>query len=104
LIPGQLRHKVTIQKKGSGVSDGGGNIIPNWVNIAEVWANVNADPFDKTVANQSVQQSTHTVKIRYRSDLTTAHRLLFNGRVLDIKYIKNTNEANRELILSCLEG
>jgi SPP1 family predicted phage head-tail adaptor len=93
-----------IQKKDGGTNDGGGNIKPNWVDVATVWAELKADPFEKTIANQSVQQTTHTVKMRYRADLTTAHRFLFNGRVLDIRYIKNTKEANRELVVSCLEG
>lgn len=100
---GQLRHKVTIQKQDGGTNDGGGTITPNWVEVATVWANVKAEPFEKTFANQSMQQTTHTVKIRYRADLTKAHRLVFKGRILNIKYIKNKDEANRELVINCLE-
>jgi SPP1 family predicted phage head-tail adaptor len=106
---GQLRHKITIQKQEGGTNDGGGTITPNWVDVATVWANVKEDPFEKTFANQSMQQTTHTVKIRYRSDLAASkqknelYRLLFNGRALDIKYIKNTDEANQELVIHCLE-
>jgi SPP1 family predicted phage head-tail adaptor len=98
-----MRHKVTIQKQDGGTNDGGGTITPNWVDVATVWANVKAEPFEKTFANQSMQQTTHTVKIRYRADLTKANRLVFKGRILNIKYIKNKDEANRELVINCLE-
>lgn len=101
---GQLRHRVTIQKKNGGTNDGGGNITPNWENVATVWAKVEPAAFEKVQAGQSVQQITHTVTIRYRADLTATCRLVFNGRILDIKYITNTNERNREMVISCLEG
>lgn len=101
---GQLRHKVTIQKQEGGTNDGGGNITPNWVEVATVWAEVKPNAFEKTFANQSMQQTTHTVKMRYRADIKISMRILFKGRILNIKYLTNTDERNRELVVSCLEG
>jgi SPP1 family predicted phage head-tail adaptor len=103
MIIGDLHHKITIQEQRGSVNDGGGNKIPNWVEVATVWANVTPTNGQTSVlVGKDTQQITHTVKMRYRA-ISKANRLLFNGRVLKIQYIINVNERNRELRLNCLE-
>jgi SPP1 family predicted phage head-tail adaptor len=99
----KLRQRVIIQEQ-QGVSDGGGNLTENWVDIAIVWANVK--PLmgqETTIAEKLTQQLTHTVTMRYRAIAKAKNRLLFNGRVFYIEYIMNVDEKNRELRLNCRE-
>jgi head-tail adaptor len=45
----------------------------------------------------------HEVRIRYAADITPRHRLTFHSRKFAIVGIVNTNEANEELVLNCIE-
>jgi SPP1 family predicted phage head-tail adaptor len=100
----KMRHRITIQKDDGTGNDGGGNVVANWVDVATVWAQITPMSADIRQAGQDMQQLTHTVKIRYRNDVNHAMRFLFNNRVLDIKHIKNVDERNRELQVTCIEG
>jgi SPP1 family predicted phage head-tail adaptor len=101
---GKMRHKVTIQKDDGAGNDGGGNVVANWVDVATVWAQVTPMSADVRQAGQDMHQITHTVTIRYRNDINSAMRFNFNGRILDIKHIKNVDERNQELQITCIEG
>ena len=100
----KLKHRVTIQEQQGTANDGGGNKIPNWVDLATIWANVSPINGTETViAEKRGQQLTHNVTIRYRADIKAKMRFMFNGRILDIQYIINANEENKELKIQCLE-
>lgn len=103
---GKLRHRVVIEENMGTVSDGGGNKHPNWEMKATAWAEVKpTNGYERTVAERNGQQITHKVKMRYRTDIRKdKHRINFNGRVLAIEYIINTDELNVELVLNCREG
>jgi hypothetical protein len=46
---------------------------------------------------------THLLKGRYWPGLTTENRFLFNGRVLEIDSVVNTNERDVEYLVQCRE-
>jgi SPP1 family predicted phage head-tail adaptor len=100
----KLKHRVTIQQQNGTLNDGGGNIKPNWVDVVTVWASVSPiNAQESIIAERRGQQVTHSISVRYRTDISPKMRLLFNGRVLDIQTIVNINEENKELKIQCLE-
>lgn len=101
---GQMRHKITLQSLNKSVTDGGGNYVDDWVNVADIWAKVSPiNGQQMTVAAQHNQQLTHTVTIRYRANITPGMRFLYKGRALRIQYIQNIDERNIEMRINCLE-
>ena len=56
-------------------------------------------------AQQSLdKETTHTVRIRYRSGIDSGQAVLFGDRRLDIAGIINVDERNVELRLQCQEA
>jgi SPP1 family predicted phage head-tail adaptor len=101
----QLRHRVTIQEFVQSGSDARGQVIGDWVDVAEVWASV--VPLAgrwAEYAHQLWESATVRVLIRYRADVTSASRLLFGTRVLAIGVVTNQGEDNHTLELLCTEA
>ena len=47
---------------------------------------------------------THAIIIRYTDDISTDDRVNFNGRLMQIRAVRNIEEMNRWIELSCEEG
>jgi SPP1 family predicted phage head-tail adaptor len=45
----------------------------------------------------------YDVRMRYRSDVTTAHRLAWDSKTLQIHGVADTDGRRRELLLTCSE-
>lgn len=94
---GMRRHRVTLQKRASGV-DNDGHPNGSWTAVTKLWAQV--EPLrDRELFNaQQVRpKTTHKVTIDYRTGVTHQMRFLFGTRVLNIGSIINPGEANRVL-------
>lgn len=101
---GLLRHRVTIQSRGTGQDDYGGQVT-TWTDLATVDAEVKPLSGKELVAAQAVQSVvTHQVCMRYRADVTAQTRLLYRGRILNILAAPSVDERDRELQLICSEG
>jgi SPP1 family predicted phage head-tail adaptor len=104
---GQLKKRVRIQEATEGSADALGEKPITWSDIstrAEVWAAVlpqSGREFYR--AQQTHPQLTHLISIRYRSDVTEANRLILGTRELEIASVQNVDEANRELLIVCVE-
>lgn len=97
-----LRHRVTIQDFTS-VSDGMGGWEEIWSDVTTVWARVEALKGDEYFAAAQMQYSvSHRVTMRYRADITPTHRLIFEGRTLDIESVL-PNERKSRLMIMCTE-
>ena len=100
--------QVTIQRFDQMGSDGRGQPIGEWIDVAAapiVWASV--EPLNVRTAEYArslYSEATHRVFVDYRSDVTTACRLLYGTRVLHIGAVVNLHEANVTLELLCTEG
>lgn len=100
---GQLRHRVTIQQR-TDADDGAGGLTITWTPLTVLWASVAPQTGRETIAARQVTPAmTHLVRLRYYAGLTTKHRVVLDGRALDILAIQNVEERNRELVLSCQE-
>lgn len=104
LLAGSLRDVVTIQAPMT-VHD------PNWgpsegqafENVGTARASVIASGGSESVKDKGVQASVkYTVRMRYREDVTSANRLAWSGKVLDIVSVVNVEQRNRELVLECV--
>ena len=98
---GELRHRITIQAK-TITQDSELNSVETWVTLATVWAA--ALPKDgREFYRLSTMNSeiTEAFKIRYRSTVIPHMRLIHKGKTFDIIGVINTEERNREMLLTC---
>lgn len=94
---GTLRHKVTIQHNDGGLDDWG-QPIEGWTDLyANIWANVlflNGKEFVR--ADKDSQSTSASVRIRKRSGITQAMRLVHKGVTYDITAV--LPDSNNEYI------
>jgi SPP1 family predicted phage head-tail adaptor len=102
---GSLRSRVTIQRRDVGETDSFGTPIVSWENVATVWANIRyLNGKEYLTSGTEISAATMSVRIRYRSDITAAMRVLFGDCVLNIKAVL-PDEAKREYVdLACETG
>jgi len=101
---GALRHVIILQRQ-SETADAGGGTSSIWSDIAEVRAEVIPLTGSETVQAMRVQPvQNYLIRMRYRGDVTTADRLLFGQRILNIRSVKNVNERGRWMECRCEEG
>lgn len=101
---GKLRHRITLQRN-EPVRNSIGDPIPHWVDYATVNAEVaplkGREFFD---AQQITSELTTRVRIRWLKGVKAEHRIVFNGRTLEIASPPiNVDEKNWELVLMCRE-
>ncbi len=100
----RLRHRLTLQEEVI-TPDSAGGYVKSWDDIANLWAEI--VPFngrEKFFSGKIQAEITHKVLLRFREDITTAHRLLFESRVFNIRAIMNVREADDVLELLVEEG
>ena len=101
--PGMLDQRVTLQSR-SVVKDGFGQDVITWVDVATVWAQCHALRGREFFAAAQVQQEqTVKVRIRYRADVSTTWRLLWQGRPHDITGVIPVGRKDMTEIL-CMTG
>ncbi len=102
--PGDLRHRVTIQRLDPTTRDEYKAVIPSWGPVVTVWAAVESvSGREAFIAQQVMQQSTHRITIRYRSDVTATMRVAHGDRLYDIKAALDRDGRRRWLQLLCEE-
>jgi len=103
--PGRLKTSVVIQHKSAGRDTKGARTAESWTTLATVWAEV--IPFagrEAWNAKQVDAELTHRVVMRYRSDVSSRHRLKVGSVYLNIVGPpKNVGGANVILELDCIE-
>jgi SPP1 family predicted phage head-tail adaptor len=83
------RHPITIQKPTAGAADSYGATADTWSVVADVWWAEVRTLFGRELerAQQLQADATVQVTILYRSDLTTRHRFVYDGRTFAIEAI-----------------
>jgi SPP1 family predicted phage head-tail adaptor len=106
---GTLRERVTIQSF-TVAQDAAGEPIKTWGNLATnptVWANVGSRSSGERFISggEQVQASvSHTVRLRYRTDITVQMRLIWRTtRTLQIENVIDPDGRKADLILMCSE-
>jgi SPP1 family predicted phage head-tail adaptor len=104
----QRPHRVTLQNPGPAVPDGDGGSTLAWTDLVPAaWlcriAPATARELERVAAGTVLSTNTYIVKGPYRPDVTTASRLLFNGRSFSVTSVANVEERSVELVLVCVE-
>lgn len=101
---GSLRHHITLQER-SDAPDSGGGTATAWVDVAQLWASVEILSGTEQVQAMSVRATRrYRVRTRYRADINAANRFLHDGRVLNIRSVRDVGERRQWLEFSCEEG
>lgn len=110
--PGQLRHRVTLQRK-QPAGDGQGGQDVGWTDLAEVWAAVRPlSGRDRLQAAQVQSTVTHRVTIRWRAApdnpqapfVFAGDRLIYKGVPYNIRAVVDLEERRRFLELDAESG
>lgn len=102
---GDLRHRVTLQDY-TITRASTGEDAKAWFDVATVWAGIEPLPTrwrEYFIAQQTVNEVTVAVTLRYRSELKPRMRFAHQGRHLYIESIVNLGEENRFLQVFCSE-
>jgi len=102
MIPaGKLRHRVTLQSKGTTRDTYGGETI-TWVDLATVWADCSPlSGREYLAARVEVAETIIKIRIRWRADVSTTTRAVWDGRTYDIEAALDTGGRHEELVLMC---
>lgn len=100
---GEMRERVTLQSPvRTGDGTGGADIV--WTSGATVWAKVEERGGTERLAGERLAaRAGITLTIRYRSGITTEMRVLWKGRVLNIKSLSDPEGRKRFLEVACEE-
>jgi phage head-tail adaptor, putative, SPP1 family len=100
---GELRHRVTFQKRDVDPATGG---LTDWVDYVTVWAKVEdlsrRDYFQAQMLGEA-SLVTARITIRWRPDINPHMRVRFGGRVFDIKAVLDPDGRRRMLQIMCAE-
>lgn len=100
---GTLRKLVTIQTI-TRADDGAGGFTETWTDTATVRAAVAPlEGREQLEAMQTGLRQPVRVRMRYRAGVTTAQRLVYEGRTLEIQSVVDPEERHRELVLLATE-
>ena len=101
---GKMRYKAELQSPTATTDAGGGSAI-TWSRLTDLYCNIKPIRTDERYRQGQVKDSvSHDVYIRYRTDINTKYRLVYNSRNFNIKGIMNVDERDRYLLLKCQEG
>lgn len=99
---GQLRHRIVIQR-GSASQDTFGAETTTWSTLGTVWAEVyDLSGREYILSRQAQSEELVRITLRYRSDVTVANRVTWDGHVYDIKSVIQ-DPQKRMLQLMCAE-
>ena len=116
---GQMRERVTLQYPlNQGDGQGGGRYT--WHDVATMWASIQTEsmtPFqlgytnsassfrnmERFEENQQRRVNHYLVTIRFRGNVSTSMRFLYNNRILKIESVVNVNERNWAITMYCVE-
>lgn len=103
-LAARLKHRITIEQPVYTTdAAGGGTTI--WTPLATVWAEIRTrSGRERLFAGKLEASSTHTITLRYRSDVTEKMRISFDGRLFNIRRVENVDAADVLLELAVEEG
>lgn len=98
---GPLNSRVAI-KRLSQVQDETGQVIEDWVTVAEVWANIRHLSGLETVREGlSASEVNASVRIRYRRDIDAGMVVVWSGTTYDVRAVLPSVESKEFTDLIC---
>lgn len=101
--PGELRHRITLQKFTTTVNENGFE-EESWIDFKTVWASI-SNLHGREYFEAAAVQKENTVKftVRYIKDLDTSMKILFRNKQYNIIQIDNIKYENRFIEIKALE-
>ena len=102
---GTLNRRISIQANQSGLDEYGEPLPAAWVEVAKPWADVKILSGLQTIKEGvDVSVLKASIRIRYREGITAAMRVVYQGRVFDIKAVLDDMSRREYLDLVCETG
>ena len=101
---GDMRHKITIETP-TLTPDSVGGFTTSWSTLADVWSKI--EPLSARQRFHAMQLEhivSHKITIRYRSDIESDQRILFEGRTFQIHSFIDPDERHRFLEIMAQEN
>lgn len=99
----RLNRRITLQQRGT--PNPMGPSAADWSDVVTTWAEIRPLQGRELVSAQAINaEVTHEVLIRYRANVTSSMRAVYQGRVLDIRAVLDEVTAHRFQRLLCSEG
>lgn len=106
---GRRQKRVVLQNPGPDVADGAGGFTQSWIDLPPP-ADVRIEPasaaaLERVAAGGAtvLASASHLVSLPYRGGVSTATRLIVDGRVLHVSSVRDPDERHVDLILVCEE-
>ncbi|MDR3475192.1 MAG: phage head closure protein [Devosia sp.] len=100
---GALRDRVQIRRRDT-ADDGQGGSVTTYFPLATVWARVRQlSSRSGQAADGRTSSITHSVVLRYRTDIGPGDRLVYLGRTLDVVGADDLNGRRAYLACTCSE-
>jgi SPP1 family predicted phage head-tail adaptor len=101
---GDLRRQIKIQQR-STAQDTLGQPVLTWTDVCTTWADIQPLSGRELELAQAINaEVNHQVTIRYRTGITAAMRVLYQGRIFNIQAVMDVDTRHKELQLMCSEG
>lgn len=93
---GPLNKLIAIRSRVSG-EDEAGQPVDTWTPLASVWADIRGATGMGTIRSplEGVELNAYSFRIRYRTDVDAADRVVFGGQNYDVKQVRH-DMANRQ--------
>jgi SPP1 family predicted phage head-tail adaptor len=93
---GTLRNQITLQTRDSGTDDAG-QPVQTWTDLASVWADIRGANGLNTIkaSLDGVEINAYSFRIRYRTDVDAAKRVVYGGQNFDVKQVRH-DHARKE--------
>jgi len=100
---GTLRERVQLQRKNMNSDPVGGHAI-SFTPLATVWAKVKSlRGRERREADARSAIVSHTVMVRFRSDLSAGDQIIYRGKALEVLSADDLNGRRAYLSCSCIE-
>jgi SPP1 family predicted phage head-tail adaptor len=102
---GSLRSYITLQARDSGTDDAG-QPVQTWADLASVWADIRGANGLNTIkaSLDGLEINAYSFRIRYRTDVDAAERVVFNGQNFDVKQVRHDHARKEWCDLICEVG
>jgi SPP1 family predicted phage head-tail adaptor len=103
---GARRHLVRLDTPNTPVPDGQGGYTQSWTTLGTAYAEIQpatTATLERLGANTVTANATHTVRMPWRTGVTTTTRVVFGTREFAITGLSNPDERNIDLMLICTE-
>lgn len=103
---GNLRDRVQLQREDIAQNPTTGEMVPTWITVATIWADMHYQSVRDFVAASAEQSEVRGhATLRFRSDVEAGWRLVYRGKYFRILGVMPDNESGREhLTLALSEG